>query len=158
MGCTKDSYTGLLIVWVVYALLNVFNCFWRMILILLKYLLCIYSYSIHAYMSYSQSLILCVRWHRNQHCSGSKNADLKGQFDLFPRDCMLGVLTFVSLLLSRQIAVTVVDQKKAEQRLGRVTDFCLQSALPRLFSFLLKQWNPSAASHKNCKKANSRWR
>lgn len=71
---------------------------------------------------------------------------------------MLWALAILSLLLTRQIAVTVVDQEKAEQRLGRVTGFCLQSALPRLFSFLLKQWNPSAASHKNCKKANSRWR
>lgn len=59
---------------------------------------------------------------------------------------------------TRQIAVTVVDQGEAEQRLGRMAGFCLQSALPRLFRFLLKQWNPSAASHKNCKKANSRWR
>lgn len=71
---------------------------------------------------------------------------------------MLWALTFLPLLLTRQIAVTVVDQEKAEQGLGRMTGFCLQSALPRLFSFLLKQWNPSAASHKNCKKANSRWR
>lgn len=87
-----------------------------------------------------------------------QKADLKRKFDLFPRDCMLWALTFLPLPLTRQIAVTVVDQEKAEQGLGRMTGFRLQSALPRLFSFLLRQWNPSAASHKNCKKANSRWR
>lgn len=112
-----------------------------------------YLWSTHRYCGVC---FACGWASRNKHYGASERQIWKENLICSTQPHAVG-FTFLFLQLTRKIVVTVVDQQKARQRFGRVMGNCLQSALPRLFSFLLKQWNPSTAAYTHCKKANSRW-
>lgn len=84
---------------------------------------------------------------RNQQCSARQKADLHALSS-----------PILSLRLTGQITVRLSIRRKQSRGWEGWQAFVFSQHYHACLVFLWKQWNPSAVSHKNYKKANSRWR